>query len=85
VLPWQKRLVAYMLEVDRAEMNAEERARSIREQRALDRAIARYVLPRVIQVLLPFYDPRGQRAPRVLHHALKHFETVARQRKRLTA
>jgi hypothetical protein len=43
------------------------------------------MIPRMIRTLLPFYDPRGQRAPRVMDHALKHFAQVAGQRKRLAA
>jgi predicted metal-dependent hydrolase len=85
VLPWQKRLVAYMLEVDRTTMTSEERVESIWAKREIDRALARYVFPRMVQILLPFYDPRGQRAPRVMDHALKHFAEVARQRTRLAA
>jgi predicted metal-dependent hydrolase len=85
VLPWQKRLVGYMLEVDRATMTPDERVESIWTKRRHDRALARYVFPRMLQIFLPFYDPRGQRAPRVLDHALRHFEEVASQRRRLTA
>jgi predicted metal-dependent hydrolase len=85
VLPWQKRLVAYMIEVDRATMTSEERVESIWDKRQVDRALARYIFPRIVQIFLPFYDPRRQRAPRVLHHALRHFEQIAGQRERLGA
>lgn len=85
VLPWQRRLVAYLLEVDRAAMTSEDRNESVRAQREIGRAIARYIVPRMLWTLLPFYDPHGQRAPRVMEHALRHFAQVANQRKRLTA
>ena len=85
VLPWQRRLLAYMLDVDRAAMTSEQRVESIWARRRIDRAIARYMFPRMIRTLLPFYDPRGQRAPRVMDHALKHFAEVASQRRRLAA
>jgi predicted metal-dependent hydrolase len=85
IRPWQKRLVAYMLEVDRAAMSPEERVASIWARRDIDRALARYMIPRMIRTLLPFYDPRGQRAPRVMDHALNHFARVASQRRRLAA
>jgi hypothetical protein len=63
VLPWQRRLVAYMLEIDRATMSAAEKAQSTWARREIDGAIARYMLPRMIRTLLPFYDPRrGTRA-----------------------
>jgi len=85
VRPWQKRLVDYMIEVDRAAMTSDERVASIWARREIDRALARYMIPRMIWTLLPFYDPRGQRAPRVMDHALKHFAEVASQRRRLAA
>jgi hypothetical protein len=85
IRPWQKRLLAYMLEVDRAAMTSEERVASIWARREIERALARYMIPRMIRTLLPFYDPRGQRAPRVMDHALNHFAQVASQRRRLAA
>jgi predicted metal-dependent hydrolase len=85
VLAWQTRLVDYVLEVDRATMTPEERAASIRLKKRNDRAFARYAFPRMIQIFLPFYDPRGQKAPQALHDALGRYEQVALERQPLTA
>jgi predicted metal-dependent hydrolase len=85
ILEWQNRVVGYMLEVDRATMTAAERAESIRLKKECDRAILGYVLPRMSQILLPFYDPRGQTAPQALHDALNEFERIARRPEPLAA
>lgn len=85
VLSWQKRLTAYMLEVDRATMTPEQRAASVGQQKRNDRAFARYVFPRMLQIFLPFYDPRRQTAPPALHEALGRFEQIALRREPLAA
>lgn len=77
LLPWQNRLVAYMLEVDREAMSEAEREQSIRLKTEADRSLTTYVFPRMTQILLPFYDPRRQTAPRRLHEALVEFERIA--------
>jgi len=48
---------------DRASMTADEVAASKRRQRAVNRRIARLILPRLFKVLSPFYDPRRSPEP----------------------
>jgi hypothetical protein len=85
VLPWQKRLLSYVLEVDRAELSDEERAASRAEHKRYERTLAWFVFPRVVKLLLPFYDPRKQKAPPELHAALGRFEEIASKREPLAA
>jgi predicted metal-dependent hydrolase len=85
LLPWQNRLVTYMLEVDRAGMTAEQVAQSKRLKAEADRSLMTFVFPRMSQILLPFYDPRGQTAPQALHDALVEFEKIAAQPQPLAA
>jgi len=85
VLPWQKRLLDYVFEIDRAEMSETERAASVAERKRYERTVAWFVFPRVVKLLLPFYDPRKQKAPRELHEALGRFSEIAEKREPLTA
>ena len=85
LLPWQNRLVAHMLEIDREGMTEAQRAESIRLKKTADRSLASYVFPRMTQILLPFYDPRGQTAPQTLHDALVEFERIAAEPRPLAA
>jgi predicted metal-dependent hydrolase len=85
VLPWQRRLVNYMLEVDRAEMSEAERAEHVKERKRYDRLLSWYVFPRALALLMPFYDPRKQKAPPELHEALGRFQDIAAKREPLAA
>lgn len=77
ILEWQKRLVDYMLEVDRAAMTEAERAESVRAKKAFDRELLLYTLPRMLRILTPYYDPAPVSAPKALHHALADYEKAA--------
>ena len=85
LLPWQNRLVSYMLEVDRGGMTGEQVAESKRLKKEADRSLMTFVFPRMTQILLPFYDPRGQTAPQALHDALIEFERIAAEPRPLAA
>ena len=77
ILEWQKRLVAYMLEVDRQGMSAAERALSIRLKKSFDRELILYTLPRMLRIFTPYYDPAPVKAPQALHDALVDYEKAA--------
>jgi predicted metal-dependent hydrolase len=77
MLPWQARLVAYILEVDRATMSEAERAESMRLKKAFDRELMAYILPRMLRIFIPYYDPAPVGAPQALHDALDEYERVA--------
>jgi hypothetical protein len=85
LLPWQARLVGYMLEVDRAGMSETQVEASKRLKKEADRSLMSFVFPRMTQILLPFYDPRGQAAPQALHDALIDFEKIAAEPRSMAA
>lgn len=59
-----KRVSDHFLAVDRATMDAAARAESVRLERRYRARFMRFALPRLLRVLLPWYDPRRRRAPR---------------------
>jgi predicted metal-dependent hydrolase len=59
-----KRVTAYMLSVDRVEMSPPDLARSISAEKAYNRRLKRYTLPRILRLFSPFYDPRRKSMPR---------------------
>jgi len=69
-----KRILHYLLEVDRARMSAQEIADSRRSERRYQRRASLYLLPRILRMALPFYDPRRQRTPRGLDAYLQRIE-----------
>jgi len=77
LLEWQGRLVAYMLDVDRMTMTEGERAESVRLKQRLDRELMGYILPRMLRIFIPYYDPAPVRAPQALQDALDEYEKVA--------
>jgi uncharacterized protein len=85
LLPWQNRIVGYMLEVDRKGMTEAEVAQSKRQKKEADRSLMTFVFPRMTQILLPFYDPRGQTAPQALHDALLEYEKIAAEPRPMAA
>jgi predicted metal-dependent hydrolase len=85
LLPWQNRLVSYMLSVDRQAMTEAEIAQSKRLKKEADRSLMTFVFPRMTQILLPFYNPRRQTAPQALHDALVEFERIAGEPRPLAA
>ena len=85
LLPWQSRFVDYMLSVDREGMSEAQIADSKRLKKEADRSLMSFVFPRMTQILLPFYDPRGQTAPQALHDALTDFEKIAAEPRPMAA
>jgi predicted metal-dependent hydrolase len=85
VLPWKSRFVDYLLAVDREGMNDTQIAESKRLKTQADRSLMSYVFPRMTQILLPFYHPRGQTAPQALHDALIDFEKIAAEPRPMAA
>lgn len=67
------RLTAYLLEQDRAEMNADELARSLERDKAISKRIAKATLPKLLAVLSPFYDPGRKRAPNGMQVYLERY------------
>lgn len=71
---WNKRIVAYMLDVDRQTMSDEERRRSVRFEKFYNRLLFRHVTLNMAQILLPGYDPGTKTAPASLERALQEFD-----------
>jgi predicted metal-dependent hydrolase len=71
---YSKAVRSYMIETDRAGMTPEERARSIANERAVDAHARKYMLPQLLKVFSPFYDPARKIAPRGLASFLQRFE-----------
>jgi len=71
---WNKKIVSYMLEIDRAAMSSEERERSMRFERCHRRLLFRSVTLNMAQILMPFYDPGKKKPPRSLERALEEFD-----------
>jgi predicted metal-dependent hydrolase len=69
-----KTVRAYLIETDRAGMTAGERAQSIANERAVDAHTRKYMLPQLLKVFSPFYDPARKIAPRGLDGFLQRFE-----------
>jgi predicted metal-dependent hydrolase len=72
-----KALKAYLLEVDRKDMTAEERAASEARGAAVDKATAKNSLKSLLHVLSPFYDPEHTRAPKRQDEVLARYSTPA--------
>lgn len=74
---YKKILNELALKRDRASMSAEEVAASIRREKAFNARMNRFTLPRMLKLLIPFYDPKKQRMPEGLEAALKYYEAAA--------
>ena len=64
----------YLIAVDRQNMTAAQLVQSRARQRAVKAAFRRNMLPRLLLVLLPFYNPGRKRTPRDLPEFLLRFE-----------
>lgn len=71
---WNKKILDYMLEVDRASMSDAELARSIKFEKWYKRLLFRNVTLNMAQILMPFYDPGKKVAPPNLERALREFD-----------
>lgn len=74
---YKGKMKAEMLRVERQKMSKEEYAQSVKRQRKLDLELALFLLPRMLVVLVPFYDPARTAVPRVVQDALDRYEAVA--------
>ncbi|MFQ3894822.1 metal-dependent hydrolase [Sphingobium sp. R-7] len=71
---WNKKILDYMLDVDRANMSPEELEESIRFEKWYKRLLFKNVTLNMAQILLPFYDPGKKKAPASLERALREFD-----------
>jgi predicted metal-dependent hydrolase len=85
IMTYHKNMMAHVFEVDRAKMSPEERADSVRFEKAYNRQFAAYVFPRMTQIFLPNYEPGRQRAPDILHKLLDDYEQLTLKPEPLTA
>lgn len=70
---YKSRIRKAILEIDRATMTAEEAEASRRRITELDRKLSLYVLPRMLAVLIPYYNPRRTKLPRIVQEALDKY------------
>lgn len=61
------------LQIYRAGMTAEERRQSVARERAYKRRFATYFFPRLVPILVPFYDPAKARMPPNMALALDRY------------
>lgn len=85
LLGYNQRAVKYCLEVDRATMTDEERARSIKAAKAIQLRMAGFLFTRMLWIFLPFYDPAKQKAHPSLLQALDKFGKIAMDRQAIGA
>ena len=71
---YSKAVRRYLIETDRATMTPVELARSHRNLKAVAALTRRSMLPALLQVLSPFYDPARKPPPRGLEGYLTRFE-----------
>lgn len=74
---FQNDILKTVLEVDRRHMTAAEVRASKRRLNAIRRRMARFVLPRLFQILRPYYDPAKHEMPPVIQSALLKYEHMA--------
>lgn len=63
----------FMLRKHRASMTPQERRASLKQERAYKRRFMLYALPRMLAILVPYYDPGKVQAPAALHEALRNY------------
>lgn len=68
-----KRLSHYLIEKDRAQMSPDELARSHERQRQSSRIYRKALLPRLLLVFSPFYDPAKKKTPAGMYEYLEQF------------
>lgn len=71
---YSKAVRRYLIETDRATMTPEKRAQSQRNLDAVSALVRRTMLPALLTVLSPFYDPAKKPSPRGLEDYLARFE-----------
>lgn len=70
---FQKRLGRYLIEKDRASMTPAEVEQSRKRERRSSRIYAKAMLPRLLLVFSPFYDPAKKKTPPGLYEYLDRF------------
>jgi len=71
------RAAEYLLEEDRKRMTPAEREASIAREKAFKKKMAKVVVPELLKVLSPFYNPRNRPEPAGMVEYLKRFEAPA--------
>jgi predicted metal-dependent hydrolase len=71
---YKKMLEAVVLGHDRRDRNEFDRHASVKRENAFSKRMSRYTLPRMLQILLPFYDPNKQKPGRGMEQALSHYQ-----------
>lgn len=71
-----KRVMAYLLEVDRKNMTQEEREESIKREKALNKRELKASWRKLLKVLSPFYDPGKKKVPDGLEDYLEQVPDV---------
>lgn len=66
-----------LLEADRETMTPEERAVSVKREKKFMTRQFLFMLPRIVKILSPFYDPRRRREPRGAAEVLHQVDMVA--------
>ena len=66
----------YLLEVDRAGMSPAEREESVQREKALAKELARTMLPRLVKVFSPYYDPRRSPQPQMYKSYMAEIEAA---------
>lgn len=69
-----QRMTNYLLEEDRKGMSPEERNASIARAEIYSKRVKAFNLPRMVRVILPFYNPARKRKPAGMDEYLKQFE-----------
>ena len=72
-----KNASTYVLSVDRENMSARERRASIKLEKAYRRRFLLFALPRLLYILMPFYNPRAKHEPRGSVQLLQEIAGVA--------
>ncbi len=67
------RATAIVMAVHRADMTAAERRASVRVEKRLIRRQLAYMLPRMLRLLVPYYDPAGLAVPPRIAQALDYY------------
>lgn len=74
---FQKNILEIILRIDRRDMAPQEIKDSKRRLKKLHRRMAFYVLPRLIQILRPFYDPVKHEMPASVQSSLLKYQQMA--------
>lgn len=70
---YSRRVARYLLEVDRAKMTPEEIKASIAREKHFKRTYAKIMIPKMLRVLSPFYNPAKMKVPPSLPAYLENF------------